>query len=101
MKVLAFRPRRPSRAEILRLVRDARCGPALAGMKRRAIPAGSRAKVGAAAEAIQPATPGNAGPDRCAQLDRARARRRSWSPESRGSFGLVRSTWGRSGSPVG
>ena len=32
MKVLAFRPRRPSRAEILRLVRDARCGPALAGM---------------------------------------------------------------------
>ena len=25
----------------------ARCGPALAGMKRRAIPAGSRAKVGA------------------------------------------------------
>ena len=27
MKVLAFRPRRPSRAEILRLVRDARCGP--------------------------------------------------------------------------
>ena len=49
MKVLAFRPRRPSRAEILRLVRDARCGPALAGMKRRAIPAGSRAKVGAAA----------------------------------------------------
>ena len=62
MKVLAFRPRRPSRAEILRLVRAARCGPALAGMKRRAIPAGSRAKVGAAAEAIQPATPGNAGP---------------------------------------
>ena len=62
MKVLAFRPRRPSRAEILRLVRDARCGPALAGMKRRAIPAGSRAKVGAAAEAIPPATPGNAGP---------------------------------------
>ena len=42
MKVLAFRPRRPSRAEILRLVRDARCGPALAGMTRRAIPAGSR-----------------------------------------------------------
>ena len=62
MKVLAFRPRRPSRAEILRLVRDARCGPALAGMTRRASPAGSRAKVGAAAEAIPPATPGNAGP---------------------------------------
>ena len=61
MKVLAFWPRRPSRAEILRLVRDARCGPALAGMTRRASPAGSRAKVGAAAEAF-PATPGNAGP---------------------------------------
>ena len=60
MKVLAFRPRRPSRAEILRLV--ARRRPALAGMTRRASPAGSRAKVGAAAEAIPPATPGNAGP---------------------------------------
>ena len=60
MKVLAFRPRRPSRAEILRLV--ARRRPALAGMTRRASPAGSRATVGAAAEAIPPATPGNAGP---------------------------------------
>ena len=60
MKVLAFRPRRPSRAEILRLV--ARRRPALAGMTRRASPAGSRAKVGAAAEAIPPATPGNAWP---------------------------------------
>ena len=64
MKVLAFRPRRPSRAEILRLVRAARCGPALAGMKRRAIPAGLRAKVGAAAEAIPPATPRKRGADR-------------------------------------
>ena len=64
MKVLAFRPRRPSRAEILSLVRDASCGPALAWIKRRAIPAGSRAKVGAAAEAIPPATQGNAWPCR-------------------------------------
>ena len=48
-------------------------GPALAGMTRRAIPAGSTAKVGAAAEAIPPATPGNAGPIRSPGLSGANA----------------------------
>ena len=97
MKVLAFRPRRPSRAEILRRVRDARCGPALAGMKRRAIPAGSRAKVGAGRRGDSAGDPRKRGADRIGRpaVNRTAVIRPRETRTTRRPYGAVRLSRGK------